>query len=94
MRWFLIAGINVNRFNNQHRTDSLPCKLMRTTEGLRVGFRNRWMGGLQKLITVWGRFDTYKGEVRVGGCDGRAYYLLQYIYFPCKKFDIENKKKL
>ena len=43
-------------------------------------------------VPFWGRFDTYKGGVRVGGCDGRAYYLLQYIYFPCKKFDIENKK--
>ena len=26
---------------------------------------NGWMGGLQKLITVLGRFDNYRGEYRV-----------------------------
>jgi hypothetical protein len=25
--------------------------------------RNGWMGGLQKMITVLGIFDTYKGSV-------------------------------
>jgi hypothetical protein len=29
----------------------------------RNGLRNWWMGGLQKLITVLGRFDTYKGGI-------------------------------
>jgi hypothetical protein len=28
-----------------------------------VGLRNGWMGGLQKSITVVGRFYTYKGGV-------------------------------
>ncbi len=28
--------------------------------------QSEWVCALQKLITFWGRFDTYKGEVKDG----------------------------
>ena len=41
------------------------CALRRVGCGMGgwVGLRNGWMGVLQKLITVLGRFDTYRGGV-------------------------------
>ena len=33
-----------------------------------------------------------RGEYRVGGWEGLAYYLLQYIYIPCKNIQNEERE--
>jgi hypothetical protein len=71
----LTYQLNVHRFNNhdQDNNDRLKGRI-RGMGGWVVGFKEwvdgrvyrmgRWVG-LQKLMTVLGRFDTYKGGVKV-----------------------------
>ena len=65
---------------------------MRATEGLKGGFKGMggWVG-LQKLITVLGRFDTYKG--RVSGVCGMGGLITSFnIYIShVKKIYIEKQ---
>jgi hypothetical protein len=54
----------------------------------RVGGWDGWMGGLQKLTTVLGRFDTYKGVVWIEAHGAKK------IYYYFDVFTIRFKKEM